>query len=60
MKITAVTYQIKGMRSSLDSAKQEQSEYKENATRMLQVSIHDPGLYVDLVFILQPEEDRGI
>ena len=44
MKVTEVTNQMKGMRSSLESAKQELSEYKEKATRILQVSKHDTGI----------------
>ena len=44
-KVTEVTNQMKLMRSSLESAKHELSEYKEKATRILQVGYLPRKLY---------------
>lgn len=37
VKVTELNTQMKSLRNSLDAAKQELSEYKEKATRILQV-----------------------
>ena len=44
-KVTEVTNQLKSNKSGLDAAKQELSDYKEKATRILQVKFSSYTLY---------------